>query len=72
VNESNFSKVRQGMSEPEVRQLLGSPTEVSSLDLGIVSGTSAIWRGGGDVITVQFVNGQVAVKYFERSGNWFK
>jgi hypothetical protein len=66
VNEENFLKIRDGMSEEEVIALLGRPTESNSVTVLGLSGTSARWLGGGAVISVQFVNGKVALKSFEK------
>jgi hypothetical protein len=68
VNEENFLKIRDGMSEEEVIQLLGPPTESNSVTILGISGTSARWVGRDAVISVRFVNGQVALKSFERPG----
>ena len=66
VNEANFAKVRDGMSEQEVHALLGSPTETSSVGVLGISGTSSRWVTKDAVITIQFVNGKVRLKSFER------
>ena len=66
VNEENFGKVREGMSEPEVIALLGTPTESSSISVVGISGTASKWAAKDAVITVQFVNGKVLGKSFDR------
>ena len=66
VTQENFAKIRDGMSEQEVRALLGEPTESSSAQLLGVSGTSSRWIDGDTVIVVRFVNGKVALKSFDR------
>ena len=66
VNEENFGKVREGMSEPEVIALLGTPTESSSVSVLGISGTASKWAAKDAVITVQFVNGKVRGKSFDR------
>jgi hypothetical protein len=66
VSEENFAKVREGMSEQEVIALLGAPTESNSVSVLGVSGTTARWAGGGAEITIRFVNGQVALKRFDK------
>jgi hypothetical protein len=66
VSEENFAKVREGMSEPEVIALLGTPTESNSVSVLGVSGTTARWASGDAEITIRFVNGQVALKRFDR------
>ena len=66
INEDNFGKVRDGMSEPEVLALLGTPTESSSVSVLGISGTASKWVAKEAVITVQFVNGKVRGKSFDR------
>ena len=66
VNEQNFAKVRDGMSEQEVHALLGSPTESSSVSVLGISGTSSKWIAKDAVVTVQFVNGKVRLKSFDK------
>lgn len=68
VTQENFLKVRDGMTEEEVIALLGRPTESNSINLLGVSGTSSRWVDGDAVISVQFVNGKVAVKSFDKPG----
>ena len=67
INEDNFGKVRDGMSEQEVLALLGTPTESSSVSVLGISGTASKWVAKDAVITVQFVNGKVRGKGFERA-----
>lgn len=66
ITQENFAKVQEGMSEQEVIALLGAPTESNSVNVLGVSGTSSRWVSGDVVITVRFVNGQVALKTFEK------
>jgi len=66
VTQENFAKIRDGMSEQEVQALLGSPTESSSVSVLGLSGTSSRWAAKDAVITVQFVNGKVRLKNFEK------
>ncbi len=66
ITEENFNKVRDGMAEPEVLALLGTPTESSSISLLGISGTASKWVAKDAVITVQFVNGKVRGKSFDR------
>ena len=67
INADNFGKVRDGMSEQEVLALLGTPTESSSVSVLGISGTASKWVAKDAVITVQFVNGKVRGKGFERA-----
>jgi len=66
ITQENFSRIRDGMSEQEVLALLGSPTESSSRTVLGVSGTSSKWVASDAVISVQFVNGKVLLKTFDK------
>jgi hypothetical protein len=66
VTHENFTKVRDGMSEQEVHALLGNPTESSSVSVLGISGTSSKWVTKDAVVTVQFVNGKVRLKSFDK------
>ena len=68
VNQENFLKVQEGMSEEEVISLLGRPTESNSVNVLGVSGTASRWVAGDTEITVRFVNGKVAFKSFDKAG----
>ena len=68
VTQENFAKIQDGMSEQKVTVILGSPAESSSGSLLGISGTSSKWTGGDAVITIQFVNGKVALKTFNKPG----
>ena len=67
INEENFGKVREGMGEQEVLAVLGTPTESSSVSVLGLSGTASRWVAKDAVITVQFVNGKVRGKSFDRA-----
>jgi hypothetical protein len=66
VTQDNFAKIQDGMTEQEVASILGSPAESSSGSVLGISGTSSKWAGGDAVITIQFVNGKVALKTFNK------
>lgn len=66
VNEENFARIQEEMTEQQVIELLGQPSETSSVSALGVSGTSAVWRAEDAVISVQFVNGKVRLKQFDR------
>jgi hypothetical protein len=68
VNQDNFGKVQDGMSEQEVAAILGSPTESNSMNVLGVSGTSSRWVGKDAQISISFVNGKVALKRFDKPG----
>ncbi len=67
LNQDNFDKIRTGMTQEEVKEILGSPTESSSITIGGISGTSSKWTGDGVIITIQFLNGKVQAKQFSKS-----
>lgn len=66
---SNFLKVQKGMSPEEVIDILGEPTDVTSVSadmgfgaifgLGDVSGTNMIWKGNNGKADVIFLNNKV-------------
>ena len=66
ITQENFAKVQDGMTEQEVAAILGSPAESSSGSVLGISGTSSKWTGSDAVITIQFVNGKVALKTFNK------
>jgi hypothetical protein len=66
VTQENFAQIRDGMSEQEVYALLGQPSESSSISVLGLSGTAARWVAKDAVITVQFFNGKVRLKNFEK------
>jgi hypothetical protein len=68
VNQENFLKIQEGMSEQEVISILGRPNESNSVNVLGISGTASRWVAGDTVITVRFVNGQVALKSFDKPG----
>lgn len=67
VTQENFTRIEPGMAETEVIRMLGEPTETTSIDLGLFSGTTATWRHKDTVISVQFINGKVQTKQLFRS-----
>lgn len=69
LSTENFERIENGMSEVQVIAILGEPTGTASLQLGGLSGTSAVWEDGTTRISVQFFNGAVKLKQFTRSEN---
>ena len=69
LNEETFDRIKNGMPKEEVIAILGQPTETSALQLGGLSGTSAVWEDDTTRITIQFINDKVQVKQFTRSEN---
>jgi outer membrane protein assembly factor BamE (lipoprotein component of BamABCDE complex) len=66
ISQENFEKIQTGMSLAQVTAILGEPTESSSVDVAVFSGTVSKWKAGGVTITIQFVNGKVVAKQFSK------
>lgn len=62
ISQENFEKIQTGMSLAQVSAILGPPTESSSVDVAVFSGTVSKWKAGDVTITIQFVNGKVVAK----------
>ena len=67
ISQANFEKIQTGMTIAEVTLILGEPTESSSVDVAVFSGTVSKWKAGDVTITVQFVNGKVVAKQLSKS-----
>jgi outer membrane protein assembly factor BamE (lipoprotein component of BamABCDE complex) len=67
INQANFEKIQTGMTMAQVTAILGEPTESSSVDVAVFSGTASTWKAGDVTITVQFVNGKVVAKQLSKS-----
>ena len=66
VNESNYAKIEIDMTEAQVKNLLGSPTESSDITVAGLSGRSSKWVSKEGTISVQFLNGKVKAKAFSK------
>ena len=67
LNQENFDKVRDGMSQKEVREILGEPVDASGASfLGLSSG-EAVWKDNKTTITVHFMNDKVIGKHMSRT-----
>ena len=63
LNQENFDKIRDGMSQKEVREILGEPVDASGASfLGLSSG-EAVWKDNKTTITVHFLNDKVVGKH---------
>jgi hypothetical protein len=62
ISQENFEKIHTGMTMAQVTAILGEPTESSSVDVAVFSGTASTWKAQGVTITIQFVNGKVVAK----------
>jgi outer membrane protein assembly factor BamE (lipoprotein component of BamABCDE complex) len=66
ISQENFEKIQTGMSLAQVTAILGEPTESSSVDVAVFSGTVSKWKAEGVTITIQFVNGKVVAKQLSK------
>ena len=66
ISQENFEKIQTGMSLAQVQAILGPPTESSSVDVAVFSGTVSKWKAGDVTITIQFVNGKVVAKQLSK------
>ena len=66
ISQENFEKIQTGMSLAQVTAILGPPTESSSVDVAVFSGTVSKWKAGDVTITIQFVNGKVVAKQLSK------
>ncbi len=67
LNQENFEKIRDGMSQKEVREILGDPVDASGASfLGLSSG-EAVWKDEKTTITVHFLNDKVVTKRMSRT-----
>jgi hypothetical protein len=69
ISQENFGKIQTGMSVAQVTAILGEPTESSSVDVAVFSGTVSKWKAGDVTITIQFVNGKVVAKQLSKGDN---
>ena len=68
INQENFDKIKTGMTLAEVKAILGEPTDSFSIDVAVISGGTAMWKGEGITINIQFMNGKVIAKEFLKPG----
>ena len=68
INQENFDKIKTGMTMAEVKAILGEPADASSVDVAGISGATAMWKGDGITINIQFMNGKVIAKEFLKPG----
>ena|SRR5258708_4023932 len=62
LNQENFDKVHEGMSQKEVREILGDPVDASGASVLGLSGGEAVWKDDKTTITVHFLNDKVISK----------
>lgn len=63
----NYARIENGMSLEQVTGILGKPSDSSTLGLGGLTGTNAVWSDGKTTISVQFVNDKVQFKQMAQS-----
>ena len=62
LNQENFDKIHEGMTQKQVREILGEPVDAEGRSfLGFSSG-EAVWKDDKTTITVHFLNDQVITK----------
>src|SRR5258708_6715413 len=67
LSQENFDKVREGMSQKEVREILGEPVDASGASLLGLSSGEAVWKDDKTTITVHFLNDKVVSKQMSRT-----
>ena len=58
VSEANYKKVTNDMTEAQVKDILGAPTEEKSAG----PAKTSIWKSGNDTISITFMDGKVKMK----------
>jgi hypothetical protein len=74
ITQTNYSKIKTGMSAEEVIRILGEPDKSSGADfdpsfgvlptMGTFSGTHMFWREGDNTVIIEFLNDKVRLKSF--------
>ena len=67
LSQENFDKIRDGMSQKEVRDILGEPVNAEGASVLGISGGEAVWRDDKTLITVHFLNDKVVSKRMSRT-----
>jgi outer membrane protein assembly factor BamE (lipoprotein component of BamABCDE complex) len=67
LNQENFEKIREGMSQKEVREILGEPVDASGASLLGLSSGEAVWKDDKTTVTVHFLNDKVVSKQMSRT-----
>jgi outer membrane protein assembly factor BamE (lipoprotein component of BamABCDE complex) len=66
LSQENFDKIRDGMSQKEVRDILGEPVNAEGASVLGISGGESVWRDDKTLITVHFLNDKVVSKRMSR------
>ena len=67
LSQENFDKIREGMSQKEVREILGEPGNAEGRNILGISGGESVWRDDKTLITVHFLNEKVVSKRMSRA-----
>lgn len=67
LSQENFDKIREGMSQKEVRDILGEPVNAEGSSFLGISGGEAVWKDDKTTITVHFLNDKVVSKRMSRA-----
>ena len=67
LSQENFDKIHQGMSQREVREILGEPVDASGASLLGFSSGEAVWKDDKTTITVHFLNDKVVSKHMSQT-----
>ena len=67
LNQENFDKIHEGMSQKQVREILGEPANAEGRSfLGFSSG-EAVWKDDKTTVAVHFLNDKVISKQMSRT-----
>lgn len=64
VTRDNYEKIRSGMTMDEVVEIIGEPSDTSSIGVGPLEATTARWDGKKGTISIQFTGQKVRIKRF--------
>ena len=67
LNQENFDKIHEGMSQKEVREILGEPVNAEGASLLGLSSGEAVWKDDKTTVTVHFLNDKVVSKRMSRT-----
>ena len=67
LSQENFDKINEGMSQKQVREILGEPSGAEGSSFLGISGGESVWRDDKTTITVHFLNDQVVSKRMSRT-----
>jgi hypothetical protein len=69
VTSENFAKIKPKMTESEVKDILGSPTETKEENTPSGKTQLSIWKSGNNVVTIGFIEGKVVSMDGKFAGN---